>query len=288
MMQTSDSNIYAVGDAVEVQHFVDGERVQIALGGPANRQGRLAAEHLCGRPGHYRGTQGTSIVGLFGMAAAMTGHSEKVLARAEIPHEKIYVHPGHHAGYYPGAQPISIKLLFCPQTGKVLGAQAVGWEGVDKRIDVLAMAIQAGMTVYDLEETELAYAPQFGAAKDPVNMAGFVAAGVLRGDQPIVHAQSLISAEDESSQTADQFVLDVRSPEEFAEGHIEGAVNISIDQLRQRLDEVPNDRRVVACCQRGMRGYLAARLLAQRGFEVVNLSGGWIIFCHVAMATSRP
>jgi len=288
-MQTSDPDIYAVGDAVEVQHFVDGAGVQIALGGPANRQGRLAAQHLLGRSGHYRVTQGTSIVGLFGMAAAMTGYSEKMLVRAEIPHEKIYVHPGHHAGYYPGAQPISIKLLFCPQTGKVLGAQAVGWEGVDKRIDVLAMAIQAGMTAYDLEEAELAYAPQFGSAKAPANMTGFVAAGVLRGDQPIVHAAALLPMRNDPGTAAEPFVLDVRNADEFAEGHIEGAVNISIDQLRQRLDDVPCDRSVIVYCKVGMRGYLATRLLAQRGYQVANLSGGWTTYGHVAEAINfRP
>ena len=171
-MQTSDPDVYAVGDAVEVRDFVTGDPIQIPLAGPANRQGRIAADHIFGRDSAYRGTQGTAVVGVFGMTAAMTGLSEKVLQRTGRKYEKIYLHPTHHAGYYPGAERMSLKLLFDPADGKVLGAQAVGTSGVDKRIDVLAMAIQAGMTVFDLEEAELAYAPQYGAAKDPINMAG--------------------------------------------------------------------------------------------------------------------
>jgi NADPH-dependent 2,4-dienoyl-CoA reductase/sulfur reductase-like enzyme len=194
-MQTSDPDIYAVGDAVEVQDFVTGDPIQIPLAGPANRQGRIAADHILGRDSSYRGTQGTAIVGVFGMTAAMTGLSEKALRRTGRAFQKIYLHPAHHAGYYPGAEPMALKLLFDPSSGKILGAQAVDGAGVDKRIDVLATAIQAGMTVFDLEEMELAYAPQFGAAKDPINMAGFIAAGVLRGDSPIAHAEELAAAQ---------------------------------------------------------------------------------------------
>ena len=193
-MQTSDPDIYAVGDAVEVREFITGDPIQIPLAGPANRQGRIAADHIFGRPSSFRGTQGTAIVGVFGMTAAMTGLSEKALQRTGRSYEKIYLHPTHHAGYYPGAERMSLKLLFDPVSGKLLGAQAVGTSGVDKRIDVLAIAIQAGMTVFDLEEAELAYAPQFGSAKDPINMAGFIAAGVVRGDAKVVHVGDLAGA----------------------------------------------------------------------------------------------
>jgi len=281
-MQTSDPDIYAVGDAAEVRHVVDGSRVQIPLGGPANRQGRIAAEHLFGRDSRYRGTQGTAVVGAFGMTAAMTGFSEKALRGAGIPFEKIIIHPTNHAGYFPGAERMSLKLLFSPEDGKVLGSQAVGRAGVDKRIDVLAVAIQAGMTVYDLEEMELAYAPQYGSAKDPVNMAGFVAAGVLAGDQPIMHTEQLLDADQADDPSI--LVIDVRSPEEFARGAIPAALNIAIDELRDRLDEIPKDRSVVTYCQVGQRGYLAMRALRQHGIHAVNLSGGYTTYCQVQAA----
>jgi NADPH-dependent 2,4-dienoyl-CoA reductase/sulfur reductase-like enzyme/rhodanese-related sulfurtransferase len=276
-MQTSDSDIYAVGDAVETFHFVDGSPTQIPLAGPANRQGRIAADHIFGRDSKYRGTQGTAIVGVFDMAAAMTGFSEKALRAANIPFEKIFVHPADHAGYYPGATQLSIKLLFAPVNGKILGAQVVGRGGVDKRIDVLAVAIQAGMTVFDLEEMELAYAPQFGSAKDPINMAGFVAAGVIRGDQPVFHSVDFVDEQP-------QFILDVRSPTEFARGSIPGAVNIPIEELRERLHELPQGGKITSYCQVGQRGYLASRLLSQNGFEVANLSGGYTTYGQVQAA----
>jgi len=270
-MQTSDAEIYAVGDVIETTHFVDGSPTQIPLGGPANRQGRIAADQIFGRASTYRGTQGTAIVGVFEMAAAMTGLSEKVLIVTDQPYEKIYVHPSHHAGYFPGAEQLSIKLLFSPDSGKILGAQVVGRAGVDKRIDVLAIAIQADMTVYDLEEAELAYAPQFGAAKDPINMAGFVAAGVLRGDQPVTQVAELPDA----AASAETLLLDVRSPAEFAAGHIPGATPIPLEELRGRLDELDADQPVVTYCQVGQRGYSATRILAQNGYKVRNLSGGF-------------
>ncbi|NOZ41201.1 MAG: FAD-dependent oxidoreductase [Planctomycetes bacterium] len=273
-MQTSDPDIYAAGDAVEVRHVVDGSPCQIPLGGPANRQGRLAADHIFGRPGLYRGTQGTAVVGVFDMTATMTGFSEKALLAAELAYEKIYIHPAHHAGYYPGAQQLSLKLLFSLDTGKILGAEAVGRSGVDKRIDVLAVAIQAGMTVYDLEEMELAYAPQYGSAKDPINMAGFVAAGVLRGDQPIVHSSDLLAGSIDPS----TYLLDVRSPGEFAAGHIKGATNIPLEELRSRLEEVPADGAIIVYCQVGQRGYSATRILLQKDREVSNLSGGYLTY----------
>jgi NADPH-dependent 2,4-dienoyl-CoA reductase/sulfur reductase-like enzyme/rhodanese-related sulfurtransferase len=280
-MQTSDVDIYAVGDAVEVPHFVDQSPTQIPLGGPANRQGRIAADHIFGRDSTYRGTQGTAIVGIFDMVAAMTGHSEKVLTASSQPYLKAYVHPKDHAGYYPGAESLTLKLLFSPADGKILGAQAVGRQGVDKRIDVLAVAIQACMTVYDLEEMELAYAPQFGSAKDPVNMVGFVASGMLRGDHPMVHADRLTIDEPNES----HYLLDVRSPQEFAAGHVPGAVNVSVDELRNRLNELPRDLTIVVYCQIGMRGYLATRILLQNNFQVMNLGGGYTTYC--AFQSSR-
>lgn len=267
-MQTSDPDIYAVGDAVEVRDFVTGEPAHVPLAGPANRQGRLAADHIFGRAGAgYRGTQGTAIVRVFDRTAAATGASEKTLRRLGRAYRKVYVHPAHHAGYYPGAEAMTLKLLFDPGTGKVLGAQAVGGAGVDKRIDVLAVAIQAGLTVFDLEEAELAYAPQYGSAKDPVNMAGFVAAGLLRGDHPQVDADAVSDG--------DRVLLDVRTPGEYAAGHIPGAVNVPVDELRGRLGELPRDREVAAYCQVGQRGYLATRILRHAGFRASNVGGGY-------------
>ena len=267
-MQTNDPDIYAVGDAAEVEDFVLKSRAQIALAGPANRQGRLAADHIFGRTVKYRGTQGTSIVRVFDTVAASTGASERLLRVASIPFERVYLHPANHAGYYPGAQGMSIKLLFRVPTGEVLGAQIVGGEGVDKRIDVLAMAIQGGMTVFDLEEAELAYSPQFGSAKDPINMAGFIAANVLRGDHPIVHADNL-------SEHKNAILVDVRTSDEHFQGAVPESVNIPLDELRQRLGELDSASPIIVYCQVGQRGYLATRILMQRGFDVKNLSGGY-------------
>ncbi|MEW4529937.1 FAD-dependent oxidoreductase [Maioricimonas sp. JC845] len=277
-MQTSDPHIYAVGDVAQVKDFITGEPTQVPLAGPANRQGRIAADHIFGRDSRYRGTQGTAIVGVFGRTAALTGHSEKMLRKANRPYEKIYTHPGDHAGYYPGASAITLKLLFHPEEGRIWGAQAVGTTGVDKRIDVIAMAIHAGMTVYDLEEVELCYAPQYGSAKDPVNMAGFVAAGVLRGDHPVTHCQ-LVPPTD---QERDWCVLDVRTPTEFAAGHIHDAINIPLEELRERMSELPTDRHIAVYCYVGQRGYMATRLLRHNGFDVSNLSGGFKSWqqCH--------
>lgn len=268
-MQTSDPDIYAVGDAVEVPDFVLGSPTQIPLAGPANRQGRIAADHVFQRGSQYRGTQGTAILRVFDMTIAMTGPSEKSLFRSGRPFRKVYIHPANHAGYYPGAQGMSLKLLFDPESGVIFGAQAVGREGVDKRIDVLAVAVQAGLTVFDLEEMELAYAPQYGSAKDPINMLGFVASGLIRGDHPQIAVDEFPSRANSSS------LIDVRLPDEFAAGHIPNAVNIPVDELRERLSEIARDRPVIAYCQVGMRGYTATRILMQSGFDVVNLSGGY-------------
>lgn len=273
-LQTSDPSIYAVGDAIEVKDFISGVPTQVPLAGPANRQGRIAADNIFARAVKYRGTQGTAIVGVFDRTAAMTGASENVLRRAGRPYRKVYVHPAHHAGYYPGAEAMTLKILFDPERGKLLGAQAVGGAGVDKRIDVLAMAIQAGMTVFDLEQVELAYAPQYGSAKDPINMAGFVAGGMLRGEHPQVDVETVLAA------PANQrpFVLDVRTPQEFAAGSIPGAVNIELDELRSRLEEIPRDQQIAVYCQVGQRGYLATRILRQRGLSAANIGGGYKTF----------
>ena len=273
-LETSDPDIYAVGDAIEVRDFVMHTPTQVPLAGPANRQGRIAADNVFGRAARFRGTQGTAIVRVFDQTVAMTGASEKVLRRANRPYHKIYVHPNQHAGYYPGAEPMTLKLLFEPQTGRVLGAQAVGKAGVDKRIDVLAVAVQAGMTVFDLEEMELAYAPQYGSAKDAVNMAGFVAGGLLRGDHPQIDVEAVLVEPPERR----PFLVDVRTPQEFAAGCMPGAVNIPIDELRSRLSELPRNRDIAVYCQVGQRGYLATRILRQAGFSAANIGGGFQTF----------
>jgi len=268
-MRTSDPNIYAVGDAVEVRDWITGRWTLIPLAGPANRQGRVAADAIAGRPARFRGTQGTAVVGLFGLTLAMTGASEKALRAAGLPFAKSYTHTLHHAGYYPGAARIALKLLFEPESGRVLGAQAVGQEGVEKRIDVLAMAIQKQATVYDLEEAELCYAPQYGSAKDSVNVAGFVAANRLRGDLDDVHWEQW------NPDDADgPLVIDVRRHDEVAAEAVPGTLNVPLGELRNRLDELPRDRELWVHCGVGQRSYYAFRILKQHGFWVRNLSGG--------------
>ena len=268
-MRTSDPDIFAVGDAVEVKDYGTGQWSLIALAGPANRQGRIAADVIAGRDSSYRGTQGTSIIGLFGGAAAWTGVSEKTLKQlGDQDYEKIYLFPNSHAGYYPGAKMLGLKFIFRKSDGKVLGAQALGQDGpaVDKRISALALAIQMGATVYDLEETELCYAPQFGSAKDPVNFAGMIAANVLRGDMPVSHWDALDGA----------FILDVRQPAELVVESVPGAVNIPLPQLRARLDELPRDREIHVNCRSAQRAYYATRILLQNGFKTKNISGGML------------
>ena len=266
-MRTSHPDIFAVGDAVEVKDFVTGQWSLIALAGPANRQGRIAADVIAGRDSRYRGTQGTSIIGLFGAAAAWTGVSEKTLNRlGDTDYEKIYLYPNSHAGYYPGAKPIAMKVIFRKSDGRLLGAQALGEDNVDKRISALALAIQMGATIYDLEEAELCYAPQFGSAKDPVNFAGMIAGDVLRGDMPICHWDAVNGA----------FLLDVREPAELALESVPGAVHIPIGELRARLGELPRDREIHVICRSGQRAYYATRVLLQHGFKARNLSGGFL------------
>jgi NADPH-dependent 2,4-dienoyl-CoA reductase/sulfur reductase-like enzyme/rhodanese-related sulfurtransferase len=272
-MRTSNPDIFAVGDAVEVKDFITGEYGLVALAGPANRQGRIAADVIAGRDSHFRGTQGTAIIGLFGAAAAWTGVSEKTLNRlGDNDFEKIYLYPNSHAGYYPGAKPIAMKLIFRKSDGHVLGAQALGEDGVDKRISALAMAIQMGATIYDLEEAELCYAPQFGSAKDPINFAGMVAADVIRGDMPICHWDSIDG----------EFLLDVREAGELAVERASGAVNIPLGELRGRLDELPRDQEILVICRSGQRAYYATRILLQKGFKARNVAGGMLSQVHTS------
>jgi len=266
-MRTSDPDIFAVGDAIEVKDFVTGQWSLVALAGPANRQGRIAADVIAGRASRFRGTQGTSIIGLFGGAAAWTGVSEKTLKKlGDQDYEKIYLFPNSHAGYYPGAKMIGLKVIFRKSNGRLLGAQALGEDGpaVDKRISALAVALQMGATIYDLEEAELCYAPQFGSAKDPVNFAGMVAANVLRGDMPLSHWDVAEKG----------FLLDVREPVELAVEKVPGALNIPMGQLRSRLGELPRDREIHVICRSAQRAYYATRILMQNGFNVRNISGG--------------
>jgi len=271
-MRTADPDIYAVGDAIQVTDPVLGVPTQIPLAGPANRQGRLAADAMSGiAVTPYRGTWGTSIVKIFGLAAASVGASEKALKRAGVAFEKIYLHPFSHATYYPDAQMMHLKLLFSRE-GRILGAQAVGRDGVDKRIDVLATAMQAGLKVTDLARLELAYAPPYGSAKDPVNFAGFVAENVLSDMTRLAYADAI---------PAGACLLDVREPAECLRGMLPGAVAVPLGELRKRLDELPRDRLIVTYCAVGLRGYLAERILRQNGFDVRNLSGGittWRLF----------
>jgi NADPH-dependent 2,4-dienoyl-CoA reductase/sulfur reductase-like enzyme/rhodanese-related sulfurtransferase len=284
-LRTSDNSIWAVGDAVEVKNFVTGVQSLVQLAGPANRQGRIAADVIMGNGRgqlpRFRGAQGTMVCGVLGLTIAATGVTEKALKQFNLsaghqPYEKIYLHPGHHAGYYPGAKRMTIKLIFSPENGKILGAQAVGMEGVEKRIDVIAMAIQKQGTVFDLEEAELCYAPQYGAAKDPVNLAGMIASNVLRGHAQVLHWEDL----DES----DAFILDVTEPPEFKRGHVDSAVNIPLGQLRDRLSELPRNREIWVNCSVGIRSYFAMRMLSQYGFSARSISGGFSMYNAVKKA----
>ena len=271
-MRTSDPDILAVGDAVEVRDYVTGEWTLVPLAGPANRQGRIAADVISGRDSRFRGTQGTAVVGLFGMTLATTGANEKRLKASGIPYKKVYTHTMDHAGYYPGASPIPMKLLHEPESGRLLGAQAVGQDGVEKRIDVIAMALQKGGTVYDLEEAELCYAPQYGSAKDPVNVAGFVAGNALRGDVSVVHWNDWQTRREAGDLP---FVLDVRPPAVVAgDGAVPETVNIPVGELRARMSELPKDREIWVHCGVGLTSYVACRILSQHGYQVSNLAGG--------------
>ncbi|MGC9159626.1 MAG: FAD-dependent oxidoreductase [Terracidiphilus sp.] len=267
-LRTSDPRIWAIGDAVEVKNRLSGQWELTPLAGPANRQGRVAADVICGRDARFEGVLATAVCGFFGLTVALTGATEKALRRAGIEdYQCVYLHPNQHVGYYPGAHPIHLKLLFRTSDGLVLGAQAVGESGVERRIDVIAAAIQKTATVFDLEELELCYAPQYGAAKDPVNLAGMIAANVLRGDAELAPWTDLGSPH--------SFILDVREEHEFRAGSIPGSVNIPLGQLRTRMNELPKSGEIWVNCGVGQRAYYACRILTQHGLHALNLSGGY-------------
>ncbi|WP_373976597.1 FAD-dependent oxidoreductase [Chitinibacter sp. SCUT-21] len=265
--QTSDASIYAVGDAVEVRHTVSNQAVLLPLAGPANRQGRIAADAIFSRAASYRGSQGTAICKVFDLTAASTGLNERTLKAANVPYQKLYLHGNDHASYYPGAAMISLKVLFDPHSGKLLGAQAVGEKGVDKRIDVLAVALQAGMNVDDLAEMELSYAPPYGSAKDPINLAGMAAQNLQAGLLKLIEPEQLA--------TSDTQIIDVREAEEIASGQISGARNLPLSQLRELSHLLDRNKPVVVYCMVGLRGYIAQRHLSQLGFNVRSLNGGY-------------
>lgn len=288
-MRTSDAHVFAVGDAAEVENFVTGDPGLVPLAGPANRQGRLVADVIMGNRRlqftRFRGVQATSVCGVLGLTIAATGVSEKNLKQKDkssdqIAYEKIYLNPTHHSDYYPGAKPITFKLIFSTKDGRILGAQAVGTEGVEKRIDVIATVVQHKGTVFDLEEAELCYAPQYGSAKDPVNIAGMIASNLLKGYTSIVHWEDLPGS--------DPFILDVRGPFEFKKGHVQNAVNIPFGDLRRRMQELPDDREIWTYCYEGKRSYFALRMLRQHGFNVHNISGGYVLYQAVKQFKNLP
>jgi len=271
-MRTSVENVYAAGDAIEVTDFVSGNKVMVPLAGPANRQARIIADNISGTGSTYKNTQGTAICKIFDLTAAVSGMNEKTAIKNNVKYVKSYTHSGSHAGYYPGSFPMSIKILFAPDTGKLIGAQVIGSDGVDKRIDVLATAIRHGLTVVDLSELELAYAPPYGSAKDAVNIAGFTAENILNGLTPVWYADELETKRDGA------IILDVRTASEFEQGRIDDAVLIPVDELRGRLGELDKSKPVLVYCQVGLRGHVATRILIQNGYNAINLSGGYKTF----------
>ena len=270
-MRTSDRDIYAAGDAVEVRHFVTGAKTLIALAGPANKQGRIAADNICDGNSEYRGSQGSSVVKVFSLTAAATGINEKTARAAGLDYDKVVLSPANHATYYPGAQVMTMKVLFERGSLRLLGAQIVGGDGVDKRIDVLATAIRAGLTADLLKDLDLAYAPPYSSAKDPVNMAGYLIDNLVSGRVKQFHFEDVASLPRDGSVT----LLDTRTPLEYARGHAEGFVNIPVDGLRGRLGELDRAKPVYVMCQSGLRSYLACRILTQNGFDCYNFSGGY-------------
>ncbi|MDQ0230712.1 CoA-disulfide reductase [Metabacillus malikii] len=275
-LQTSNQDIYAVGDAVEVVDYISGTKAMIPLAGPANRQGRIAANNMMGKRETYQGTLGTSIAKVFDLTVAATGNNEKILNRLDVPYEVVHIHPSSHAGYYPNAAPIALKLIFNKETGKIYGAQAIGMDGVDKRIDVIATAIKGNLTVEDLTNLELSYAPPFSSAKDPVNMAGYVAANIKEGELEQVQWHEI-----DDIVTEGGLLIDVREPMEREFGFIKGSKNIPLNALRNQLEQIPRDETIYVSCQVGLRGYLASRILKNNGFKVKNVDGGWKTYSSV-------
>lgn len=278
-LQTNREGVYAVGDAVEIKDYVLGTQGAIPLAGPANKQGRIAADRICGLPSTYKGTQGTAIIKIFNLTGASTGSNERTLERLNIPYQTVYVHPSSHATYYPGAKPIALKLLFNDE-GRILGAQAFGQEGVDKRIDVIATVLRLKGTVHDLAELELTYAPPFSSAKDPVNMAGYLAQNVLSGRMEVATLKHM-----DALDLGKQILLDVRTKAEFEQGHIQGALHIPVDELRSRVNELDPEKEIYVYCAVGVRGYIASRILNQKGYKVKNLTGGYRSY---SMANYKP
>ena len=288
-METSAPDIYAVGDAVQVRHVVTGQETLLSLAGPANRQGRIAADNICGGDSRYRGSQGSSVIKVFDMTAAVTGVREETARKAGLDCDKVYLSPMSHAGYYPGGKVMTMKVLFEKGTYRLLGAQIVGYEGVDKRIDVLATAIRGGLSALDLRELDLAYAPPYSSAKDPVNMAGFMIGNLADGLVRQFFLEDLEALPRDGSVT----LLDTRTPGEYAAGHMEGFVNIPVDELRQRIGELEAGKPVYVVCQSGLRSYLACRILAQHGYDCFNFSGGYrlyetVVLDRLAAQTARP
>jgi len=270
-METSVPDIYAVGDAVQVKHFVTGQDALISLAGPANKQGRIAADNICGRDSHYHGSQGSSVIKVFDLTAATTGVNETNAKKAGLNVDKVVLSPMSHAGYYPGGKVMTMKVVFEKDTYRLLGAQIVGYEGVDKRIDVLATAIRAGMKATELKELDLAYAPPYSSAKDPVNMAGFVIENIATGTVRQFHVEDVAALPRDGSVT----LLDARAPQEYRMGHIDGFINLPVDELREWIHEIDPKKPVYVMCQSGLRSYITARILAGYGYEGYNLSGGY-------------
>lgn len=273
-METSAPDIYAVGDAVEVRHFVTGSKALISLAGPANKQGRIAADNICGGNSVYQGSQGSSVIKIFDMTVATTGINERTAKDAGIGCDKVYLSPSNHASYYPGGTMMTMKVLFEKNTYKLLGAQIVGYEGADKRIDVIATAMHAGMTALQLKDLDLAYAPPYSSAKDPVNMAGFMIENIAEGRLKQFFWDEVGALPDDGS----VFLLDARTREEYTAGHINGFVNIPLDELRDRLSELPQNVPLYVLCQSGLRSYLACRILSQNGWDCHNFSGGYRLY----------
>ena len=273
-METSAPNIYAAGDAVEVKHYITGEKTLISLAGPANRQGRIVADNICGGDSRYPGSQGSSVLKVFDMTVASTGINERTAKSLGIDYDKVYLSPANHAGYYPGGRLMTMKVIFEKKTWKLLGAQIVGYEGVDKRIDVLATAMYAGITALQLKELDLAYAPPYSSAKDPVNMAGFMIENIAEGRLKQFFAEDVETLPQDGS----VILLDTRTPGEYHRGHIEGFINIPVDELRDRLSELDKNKKVYIICQSGLRSYIAYRILTQEGYDCRNFSGGFRLY----------